>query len=299
MIVDCYTHIWDDVEALRGALAAADTGVVDGAGTRAIGMSMPEAGIHRHRAACEPVDFAIVVGFDSRHLDARYPNERLGDHVRSAPERLIAFAGIDPSEPKAAVDELARAQDEWQMAGIAVAPAAQDVHPSHSQSMLVYAEIARRRMPVLFHPGITWGRLTKLAYAHPMLLDEVARELPELRILIAHLGFPWYDETMALLARHPNVYAEISLTQRQPWRGYQALLAAHECGVMDKLLFGSGFPFATAASTIESLYSINHVCHGTDLPTIPREALRGIVERNALECLGIPTPPQKRTARDE
>jgi hypothetical protein len=41
---------------------------------------------------------------------------------------------------------------------------------------------------------------------------------------------------------------------------------------------------------IEALYSINHPCHGTNLPTIPRECLRGIVERDSLALLGIAAP---------
>ena len=43
---------------------------------------------------------------------------------------------------------------------------------------------------------------------------------------------------------------------------------------------------------MEALYSINHMCHGTNMPTIPREQLRGIVERNALELLAIRTNHQ-------
>jgi predicted TIM-barrel fold metal-dependent hydrolase len=61
---------------------------------------------------------------------------------------------------------------------------------------------------------------------------------------------------------------------------------------MNKLLFGSGFPNASAAHCIEELYGISHLVHGTNLPTIPREQLRSIVERDALKLLGItlPTP---------
>ena len=76
----------------------------------------------------------------------------------------------------------------------------------------------------------------------------------------------------------------------QPWEAYQALLGAYQFGVMDKLLFGSGFPSATASQCIEELYSINHMVHGTNLPAIPREQLRGIVERDTLTLLGIPSP---------
>ena len=46
-------------------------------------------------------------------------------------------------------------------------------------------------MPVLFHCGLGVCAETKLEYARPVLLDEVARELPDLKIIIAHLGLPW------------------------------------------------------------------------------------------------------------
>ena len=176
------------------------------------------------------------------------------------------------------------------MPGLAVAPAAQDIHPSHSQAMQVYAEAADVGMPVVFHSGIHIATPSNLEYARPVLLDEVARELPDLRMVIAHMGYPWTKETVLLLAKHRNVYAEISWLMHQPWEAYQALLGAYQFGVMDKLLFGSGFPSATASQCIEELYSINHMVHGTNLPAIPREQLRGIVERDALTLLGIPSP---------
>jgi len=97
------------------------------------------------------------------------------------------------------------------------------------------------------------------------------------------------------------VYAEISWLLHQPWQAYQALLSAYQCGVIEKLLFGSGFPSAPASLCIEALYSLNHLCHGTNLPTIPREQLRGIVERDALTLLGIAdgrSPAPRRPTRN-
>jgi predicted TIM-barrel fold metal-dependent hydrolase len=122
-----------------------------------------------------------------------------------------------------------------------------------------------------------------------VLLDEIAREFAELRIIIAHLGYPWVNETLVLLAKHAHVFSDISWLLHQPWQAYQALTWASQYGVTDKLLFGSGFPYTSAAHCIEALYSINHLVQGTNLPTIPREQLRGIVERDALDLLGIET----------
>jgi predicted TIM-barrel fold metal-dependent hydrolase len=220
-------------------------------------------------------------------MEACISNDDVAAYVAQYPDRLIGFAGVDPSAPQEAIAEMDRARDELSMHGLAVAPAAQDFHPSDSQAMLVYSAAAERQLPVVFHTGVHVASATKLEYARPVLLDEVARELPDLKMVIAHLGHPWELETIPLLAKHANVFAETSWLLREPWRAYQALLSAHQCGVIDKLLFGSGFPGAAASCCIEALYSINHLVHGTNLPTIPREQLRGIVERDALSLLGI------------
>ncbi len=278
MIVDCYTHTWDAADQLGRCLPLVRSGGVVDADC---------AGPARHLAATEPVDVTLVLGFVSRYLESDLSNERVHAYVRQHPDRLIGFAGIDPSEPREAIEELHRARDEFGMPGLCVAPAAQDFHPTNSQAMTVYAEAAQRGMPILFHTGIHVTAGTKLEYARPILLDEIARELPELRIIIAHMGSPWVEDTLLLLSKHKNVYAEISRVLDRPWHAYQAFLSAYQSGVMDKLLFGSGFPASSASASIEALYSINHLCNSTSLPTIPREQLRGIVERDTLSLLGI------------
>ena len=294
MIVDCYTHTWESADQLGRCIPAR--------GWSAANPPLPGgaagAGLSRHLSAADPVDVTLVLGFKSRWLDAEVSNDHVAAYVRQHPGKLIGLAGIDPSEPNEAIAELARARESLSMPGIAVAPAAQDFHPSNSQAMQVYAEASKAGMPIVFHTGIHIATTSKLEYARPVLLDEVARELPDLKIVIAHMGYPWVRETVLLLAKHKNVFAEISWLTHQPWETYQALLSAHQFGVIDKLLFGSGFPSATASKCIEDLYSINHLVHGTALPAIPREQLRGIVERDSLSLLGIAPAGQAGTQPD-
>ncbi len=283
MIVDCYTHTWESPEQLGRCVAPNGRGQ---------GQDDPDQdpdtfGAARHWAAVEPVDTTFVLGFKSNYLEADIPNDQISAYVNQHPDRLVGFAGIDPSNPKEAVDEMTRARDELSLRGVTVAPAAQNFHPTDSQAMVVYAEAAKLGLPILFDAGIYLSSATKLEYARPVLLDEIAREFPELRIIIAHMGYPWTNETIVLLAKHPHVYAEISWLLAQPWQAYQTLLSAYQFGVMDKLLFGSGYPHDSPAHGIEELYGIAHMIHETNLPTIPREQLRGIVERDALGLLGI------------
>ena len=65
----------------------------------------------------------------------------------------------------------------------------------------------------------------------------------------------------------------------------------HLANVFDKLLFGSDFPYTNATECIEALYSINQLAQGSSMPMIPREAIRGIIERNSLPLLGLQVAP--------
>lgn len=278
MIIDCHTHIWESVEQLGRAFSP----------TQARGRNeQVRAGTESHRAAIRPVDKAFVLAFRSYYLEADVPNDYVAAYVRQQPDRLIGFASVDPTRPQDAIQELRRAREELGMVGLTIWPAAQDFHPAATSAMRVYPEACRLGMPVLFHIDVAAAPPSKMEYARPVLIDEVAREFPELQIVVAQLGYPWTEETIALLSKHTNVYADISGLTKRPWHAYNALLSAYQAGVMDRLLFGSNFPYASPATCIESLYSINQFYHGTNLPTIPREQLRQIVERNALDLLGI------------
>jgi predicted TIM-barrel fold metal-dependent hydrolase len=58
---------------------------------------------------------------------------------------------------------------------------------------------------------------------------------------------------------------------------------------MDKLLFGSGYPFSKPANCIETLLGFNKLLTEASLPTVPREEIRAIIERDTFALLGIKT----------
>ncbi len=291
MIVDCHTHVWQSPDQLgqlvlgdmfrhnknrpqRATLAAP------------ILRSIPSADVEHHWAQSGTVDKSIVLGFKSRYLNAEIPNQYVADYVNRFPQKLIGFAGIDPTESGAA-NEVRTCKNELRLRGITVSPPNQDFHPTDTRAMAVYAAAEELAMPVLFHPGGHFTEQSKMEFGRPVLLDEVARSFPRVRVVIAQMGQPWIDETIALLGKHQNVYADVSGLLRRPWQAYNAMVSAYQSGVIDKLLFGSDFPYTDAAECIEALYSLNQLAHGTNLPVVPREALRGIVERDTITLLGL------------
>lgn len=293
MIVDCHTHIWQSPEQLGQALLGEPASLVRARATSRLGgdnlklfRSTPAADPEHHWAQNATVSAAIVLGFKSRYLRAEIPNRFIAEYVRRSPDKLIGFAGIDPTE-RTAIDELRSAKVLLGFRGIAISPANQDFHPSDTRAMRLYAEADRLRMPILIHPASAYSRASRLEYAQPYLLDEPARSFPNVCFVIAQMGYPFIDQTVLLLSKHSNVYADISGLPGRPWMAYNALLSAYQAGVLDKLLFGSDFPYTNATECIEALYSLNQVAQGSSLPIVPREAIRSIIERNSLPLLGL------------
>ncbi len=110
--------------------------------------------------------------------------------------------------------------------------------------------------PVVFHTGITLNedRPARLEFAHPLHLDRVAFEHPELKIIMAHCGAPWFDSAMAVLSKNKNVFADISgMTEDNCLDGpYGQWVVDRIQGVMDycsptKFLYGTDYPLARQA----------------------------------------------------
>ncbi len=284
MIVDCYTAIWQSPEQLGpDALRRLARPMVFGSDELRM---LPKADTASLMLSAESVDCCFVVGFKSLAMKAEIPNRFIADYCMEHPNRMFGFAGLDPTDPDA-LDQIELISREPGLKGLAIAPAAQDFHPCDTRAMRAYARAAKLKMPVIFSPGTYLSQQTRLEYARPILLDEIARTHPSLHIIIANMGRPWVDETLTLLQKHDHVLACLGSVLQEPWIAYDTLVRAHQMQVTDKLLFGSNFPFHSAAAAIETIYNINAFARNAGLPQVPREKLRQIVERDTPSRLGI------------
>ena len=285
MIVDCHSHIWPS----RGELGRAqDFSCMAGSD---IEQALPE----EHLLASDPADAVLVLGFVSRALDAHIPNAEIKQYVAAYAGRLLGFAGIDPTE-RGCLDTLRRCRDEDGFVGLTVSPACQDFHPSDSRAMRLYEAAEELAMPVYFLQGDVLPAAANLSFTHPDGLDEVARTFGGLKMVISHMGYPWIEQTIALLAKHDHVYADVAGLTDRPWQAYRTLTLAYEYGVIEKILFASDFPSHTVKSAVEALYNLNKLTLDSVLPAIPREQLRGIVERESLGLLGLTAPTRSAAA---
>jgi predicted TIM-barrel fold metal-dependent hydrolase len=278
MIVDCHTHFWKkehwSEEMERDAYLATH--------------SPPKTDIREeeHLKAMEPVDRAIVVGFRSSHLGLLVPNDAVARYVRAHPEKLIGFASVDPWE-KGYLDELHRAIEELKLRGLKLGPIYQNYHPMDWRMRPVYAYCQKHGLPILFHQGTTFARRAPLKYSFPAQLEDVALEYPDLKFYIAHMGHPHIEDTVVLIRKQPNVYADVSALYYRPWQFYNGLMLAVEYGCAHKLLFGSDYPFTTPGETLHRLRRVNDVTGQSGLPRISESLIEELIGRDALKLLGL------------
>jgi hypothetical protein len=239
-----------------------------------------------HKQAMEPVTAAVLLGFESKLLGGSISHEQVAGYVQSNPEKLIGFAGIDPKADTDPTKSLEKAL-ELGLSGVTVNPAAAGFHPTDTRAMALFEACQANKTPVLIECGSVLAREARMEFARPALFDEVIREFPDLKIVLGTFGDPWVEEGVALLAKHPNVYADISGFTARPWQLFNALLTAHQLGTMDQVLFGSNFPYVTPEQAIKTIYSVNTLTQGTHLPSVPREQLRSVVERDTVQVLGL------------
>lgn len=293
MIIDVRTFIWSNLDQLGREVA----GRLRQRGAERFEQYEGVMGQHDRAMTC--VDGSLVFGFRSERLGARVPNELVASFVAGDPRRRFGVGGVDPMSPDA-IAQVNQCSD-LGLVGVTVSPACQGFHPAHSTAMRVYERCAELGLPVFVTMIEPLTPNAMLEFGRAALWDEVAQAFPALPIVFGGFGFPWIDETLMMLAKHTRLFADISGVATRPWQLYNALLTASGLGVMEKLLFGSGFPFDTPESAIENMYSINAHSHGTQLPSAPRSQIRGIVERDAFACLGIEIEvmPQRESAADE
>ncbi len=240
--------------------------------------AMEEAGIDRF----------LIVGLVSRHLNLAVPNDFIADYARRSDGRGVGLAGIDPNEPDA-VDEVKRCAEELGLRGVKLAPPYQNFHPHSPEAFRVYDEIARQGMFIMFHQGAVTHRMGVLEVANPILLDRVAREYPETRIVIAHMGQPWSAEVIPLMRKHPNLFADLSArcTRRNQLRTILKLVIDY--GLEEKIVWGSDFPTFVPKDHAAGLLSAADTDEGPmDETRIPLSTLEDILYNRPLSLIGLP-----------
>ena len=223
-----------------------------------------------------PVDAERETGY------RRFSNDEVIEQVKRNSDILIPFASIDPWKGKMAVREARRLIEDHGIKGFKFHPTMQGFWPNDRMAYPFYEVLAEHGCIALFHTGQTGvgsgmpgGNGMRLKYSNPMVIDDVAVDFPDMKIILAHPSFPWQEEALAVAQHKPNVYIDLS-----GWspKYFPPILVRYCNSILrKKVLFGSDWPMITPERWLSDFEKID----------IKDELREDIIKNNAARLLGL------------
>ena len=208
------------------------------------------------------IDRIVAMGMGARALaEQRASNDALAKQCAVDPKRLLGFARVDP-RIEGITDEIKRCKEDLKLPGIKMLP--DHWAPCDEFIFPVYEAIEAMGMPIIFHAGILWGNADSSRFCRPALYESVIH-FPKLTIALAHIGWPWTDECIAVVNRfvhlarrqgrkHPQVFIDTTPGTPPVYRkdAFRKALACCGAGTM---IYGSdlGLPRSDLAVTVERM----------------------------------------------
>src|SRR5205823_12701497 len=189
----------------------------------------------------------LITGFDERSSCGKtfIANELVATLAARRPDRVIPFAGADVLRGKAAVAEFETWVRERGFRGLSLRPFMIGLPADDRHCYPFYAKCVELGVPLSIHTSANWTTTAVNDLGHPRHLDLVARDFPELKIVMSHAGYPWVLEAVLLAWKYPNVYLELAAHRPKyladPGTGSGPLLRFGQTTIADKVLFGTGW----------------------------------------------------------
>ncbi len=150
----------------------------------------------------------------------------------------------------------------------------------------VFRIAAKYDVPVMIHCGDTYSKQAKVRQAHPLLVDDVAVDYPDVKFVICHLGNPWFQDTAEVLYKNDNVFADISgLTLGNFESAFERYLVQRVKDMIlymgdpgKQLLYGSDWPLVDMGPYLKFLENLD----------FPPETMESIAWRTAAQLFKIP-----------
>lgn len=181
-------------------------------------------------------------------------NELSAELQQLAPTRIVSFAAAEPLDAqdrlnKAQLKELEELVIKKSIKGLLLTPGYGYYYSNDKRIYPFYEKAIELDIPIYFHHSHQFGppKNCPLKYCHMTFLDDLTIDFPELRFDVEHMGYPWTEELLCIMARSPNVYTDFAMFI-DPYlgKGRRLLLArnlamAREYGVLERVFYGSDY----------------------------------------------------------
>lgn len=161
--------------------------------------------------------------------------------VSDYPDRFIGAASIDPTSRRGACDTISAAiESGFKLVNIEPGSYPVPMYADDRRLYPIYAHCEDLQVPVIMMVGGTAG--PDLSYSDPIRTDRVLADFPQLKVVVAHGGWPWVTEILHIAFRRPNMYLSPDMYfSRMP--GWEEYVKAADGFLADRMLYASSFPF--------------------------------------------------------
>ena len=172
-------------------------------------------------------------------------HEKTAEIVSQYPDRFIGVAVVDPREGMKAVRELERAVKELGLKCFYATPFRFGIRANDKKFYPLYAKAVELDIPVFVYTTMTYRTDFPMDIGHPVYLDEVAMDFPELRIIAGLGGWPWVPDMVGVARRHRNVFISTAGHRPKyfatPGSGWEMLMQFGNTLLQDQVVFASSW----------------------------------------------------------
>jgi len=169
-------------------------------------------------------------------------NDEVAELLRDYPDRFIGLARISALHGMRGVRELEFRVREQKFVALGVSALVDGIPASDRRFYPLYAKAVELGIPARIYSSMNYATDRPYDLGHPRHLDQVAIDFPELTIIGGLGGWPWVNEMVALVRRHPRLYLDTSAHRAkylgQRGSGWEMLMQFGNTLIQDKVLVG-------------------------------------------------------------
>jgi predicted TIM-barrel fold metal-dependent hydrolase len=169
-------------------------------------------------------------------------NDEAAALVRDHPDQFIGLARISAFTGMRGVRELEQRVREQGFKALGISALVDGIPASDRRFYPLYTKAAELGIPVRVYSSMNYANDRPYDLGHPRHLDQIAIDFPELTLIGALGGWPWVNEMVALVRRHPKLHMDTSAHRAkylgQPGSGWEMLMQLGNTLIQDKVLVG-------------------------------------------------------------
>ncbi len=215
---------------------------------------------------------AIVPARKAFHVD----NSELVSLLQEYPNRFIAFAAVDPLDGEVALNEIMQYVVNGPCTGVVMEPGysyeRERIAIDDDRVMPIYELCEKENIPMMLgFGGMLHPSLEKM---RPVSVDNIALQFPNLRMVLAHGGWPFVQEMTWIALMRKNIYLMPDLYMYKTPFTWDYVAGANTV-IKEKIIFGSAYPIVSQKESVHNYLNIG----------IQSEFLENVMYKNALRFL--------------